>query len=152
VAGGVIAEIIAKEKIRKDKLSIVVIARGTNVSPYEMHPEAPIVRLLHDREPDIEKHRAVQLTSNDVRHSTFVLTMTGDHKRDVISRFCSPGDGVRSKIFTLGEFAGHPSRNVIDPFHSLNTPEEEEKYKATFAELEQLVPAALDRASNARRD
>jgi protein-tyrosine-phosphatase len=146
----VIAEILAKKTIRDADLNIVVIARGTDISPYEMHPEAPIVALLKDRDPDIEKHQAIQITSRDVRHSTLILTMTKKHKSDIISRFRSYRDDLRQKVFTLGEFAGRP-RDVIDPNRFLNTDAEEKKYSATFVELAQLIPIALDRASKRYR-
>lgn len=79
---------------------------------------------------DITGHRSRQLTSEMVEDADKILVMTQTHKL-LVSQFFP---GTEGKTFTLGEFAGHPERDVSDPFG-----QSKETYLACADEIAKLL-------------
>ena len=92
---------------------------------------------------DLSPHRARLVTRELVQRSNVVLTMARHHRTRVEEL------GGEGKIHLLGEFAGlgGPDAEVSDPFGSPL-----EVYRATFAEISELVKAAVDRLLDTRHE
>ncbi len=85
---------------------------------------------------DLSPHRAALLTRDLVEQADLIFTMERHHWLRVEEL------GGSGKTFLLGEYAGETGADaeVSDPFGS-NLP----VYRDTFAEIQQLVRAAVDR-------
>jgi protein-tyrosine-phosphatase len=108
----VTAEALANVRIARDHLPIAVISRALDQDPYAVTPEANAAALLTERGIDVSAHRAIQITTNDMRHSDVILTMTAAHREKLIALF----PDARDKIFTLSEYATGKSVDVADAF------------------------------------
>lgn len=108
----VTAEALANERIAKDHLPIAVISRALDQDPYAVAPEANATTLLKERGIDVSAHRATQITSNDVRHSDVILTMTAAHRDKLIALFPEAKD----KTFTIADYATGQPKDVEDAF------------------------------------
>lgn len=108
----VTAEALANARIARDHLPIAVISRAVDQDPYETRPEANAAALLAERGIDVSNHRSTQITSNDVRHSDLILTMTAAHRDKLIALFPEAKD----KTFTLAEYATGKPADVADAF------------------------------------
>lgn len=86
---------------------------------------------------DLSAHRARTLTSEMVAEADLILTMS-DHHRARVAEL-----GGESKVHVLGEYAGRSAQpNVSDPFGG-----DLASYRATFAELEELVGRVANRVA-----
>lgn len=108
----VTAEALANVRIAKDHLPVAVISRALDQDPYAVKPEANAAQLLRERGIDVSAHRATQITSNDVRHSDVILTMTAAHKDKLIALFPEAKD----KTFTIADYAAGKPDDVADAF------------------------------------
>jgi len=108
----VTAEALANERIAKDHLPVAVISRALDQDPYAATPEANAAALLKERGIDVSAHRATQITSNDVRHSDVILTMTAAHKDKLIALF----PDAKDKTFTIADYATGKPDDVADAF------------------------------------
>jgi protein arginine phosphatase len=82
-------------------------------------------------------HQSSLLTHADVEWATVILAMTLSHKQAIISNYPQ----AASKTFTLKAFAGEDGYpDVSDPYGG-----DVDVYRATFAELEQLIDKAMKR-------
>ena len=108
----VTAEALANQRIAKDHLPVAVISRALDQDPYAAKPEANAAALLKERGIDVSAHRATQITSNDVRHSDVILTMTAAHKDKLIALF----PDAKDKTFTIADYATGKPDDVADAF------------------------------------
>ncbi|MFM0557872.1 protein tyrosine phosphatase [Paraburkholderia sediminicola] len=119
----VMAEAIADQLIAKNHAHVAIISRAVDLDPYDVKPEANGVILMRRRGVDTSAHRSVQLSSNDVRHSDVILTMTAKHKAKVIELFPEAAD----KTFTLTEYTSGTSEDIPDawgkplPFYGMSS-------------------------------
>jgi protein-tyrosine phosphatase len=138
----VTAEALAKARIARDHLSILVISRALDQDPYEMTPEANAAALLAERGIDVSAHRATQLTANDVRHSDVILTMTAAHKKKLETLFPE----AKGKTFTLADYAGSGTKDVEDAFGKPMA-----VYRTMIAQVDGYIGPALARAAMAEK-
>jgi protein-tyrosine phosphatase len=108
----VTAEALANVTIARDHLPIAVISRALDQDPYAAKPEANAAALLKEWGIDVSAHRATQITSNDVRHSDVILTMTAAHKEKLIALFPE----AKAKTFTIADYAAGKPDDVADAF------------------------------------
>lgn len=95
------------------KKTDVHTAGSAGISVLFSTPASPkAVLAMEEYGLDITGHRSRQLTEELVEKADKILTMTRTHKMLVCEFFPS----AEGKTFTLGEFAGHPERDVSDPF------------------------------------
>ena len=87
---------------------------------------------------DLSGHRARLLTRDLVREADLVLVMSGHHRARVAEL------GGEHKVHLLGAYAGRePGRaEVSDPFGS-----DLASYRTTYAELQELIGAAVSRVA-----
>ena len=92
---------------------------------------------------DVSAHRARQLTTDMVAGADLVLGMSVQH----VER--AEALGGKAKSHLLGEYAGVPAATaqVEDPFGG-----DLDEYRRTFAQLETLLTAAVERLANPQTD
>ncbi len=134
----VAAEALAEVVIAKEHLNAQVISRAVDLNPYNIHPEANFVTLLHGRGIDIVGHVAAAFGPQDAKFSDLVLTMTDAHKAWVADHF----PGTAGRVFTLGEYATGTPRDVLDAFGKPM-----DFYQTVLAQLDGLVGAAVAKAT-----
>ncbi|HXH63226.1 MAG TPA: low molecular weight protein arginine phosphatase [Gemmatimonadales bacterium] len=89
-----------------------------------------------ERELDLSGHRARLLTRELVEQADLILTMARHHRARVDEL------GGEGRVFVLGEYAGRTGdeAEVSDPFGG-----DLDVYRDTFAELEALIAAVVER-------
>jgi protein-tyrosine-phosphatase len=92
---------------------------------------------------DLSSHRARLLTRDMVQQAELVLTMARHHRARVHEL------GGEGRTHVLGEYAGRtgPEAEVSDPFGG-----DLELYRGTYAELDELIRAAVERLVSELRD
>ena len=87
---------------------------------------------------DLSEHRARLLTRELVREADLMLTMSGHHLARVAEL------GGEDKVHLLGAYAGRDAgrSEVTDPFGS-----DLASYRATFAELQDLIGSVVSRVA-----
>jgi protein-tyrosine-phosphatase len=92
---------------------------------------------------DLSGHRARLLTRDMVQQADVILTMDRRHRARVHEL------GGEGRTYVLGEYAGRngPEAEVSDPFGG-----DLELYRGTYAELDELVRAAVERLQSELRD
>ena len=92
---------------------------------------------------DLSGHRARLLTRDLVQQAEVILTMARHHRARVHEL------GGEGRTHVLGEYAGRtgPEAEVSDPFGG-----DLELYRGTYAELEALLRAAVERLMSELRD
>lgn len=128
------AEAIANAAISKDGAKITVISRAVDQDPYDIRPEVHAVSLMLERGIDVTAHRSAQLTSNDIKHSDALLTMTEKHKDKLIEQFPE----AKGKTFTLAEYATGKHVDVPDAWGKPM-----EAYVEVVKQLDTFIPVAL---------
>jgi protein-tyrosine-phosphatase len=127
--------LLRREAEARELDGITVASAGTGAWDGAPASEgAYLVALEHDL--DLSAHRARLLTRDLVRDADLVLTMSRHHRTRV--QELEP----EARVFVLGEYAGRsgPEAEVSDPFGG-----DLDVYRATFAELEELVRVAAGR-------
>jgi len=129
-----LAEVIARRALQTRGLGGVTVASaGTGAwADAPASDGALLVALEHGL--DLNPHRAQPLSAGLVAEADMVLTMGGSHLERVEAL------GGSGRAWLLGEYATGRPRAVSDPFGGDLT-----VYRETFAELEVLIGAALDR-------
>lgn len=130
------AEMLAQQIIDQKKLHIAVISRAVDMDPYDVKPEANAATLLKQHGINVAGHRAVQITTNDIKHSDLILTMTNKHKNRVIDAYPEAKD----KTFTLAEFASGEQKDIADAWGKPM-----DVYKQMFADVSTYVPMVLSK-------
>lgn len=136
----VTAEALARAVIARDGLNAQVISRAVNLNPYNLRPEENFVTLLAGRGIDIRDSRAVQFGPQEAAFSDLILTMTEAHKAWVAEHFPAAKDKVR----TLSEYVAGSQADVLDAYGKPM-----EFYRTVLAQLDQLVGAAVAKATRA---
>lgn len=132
------AEALSNDIIQKENLNIIVQSRGINVNPKETTPEEGTVEVLKKRGIDISNHKATQLTEEDIKNSTLILTMTEKHKNKILSQ----DPDANNKVFTLYEYTTGQHEDLSDPYGKpIHAYEDLEK------QLDKLLPTAINKAS-----
>jgi protein-tyrosine-phosphatase len=94
-------------------------------------------RLGHDL---MAHHKASLLTAGLMGQTDLIIVMTRGQKAHLLHEWDRVIDGLGSKLYTLGEYAGRPEVDVDDP---VGRPDE--RYDACLALLEELTGAAARR-------
>lgn len=130
------AEAITRAALAARKLDqITVSSAGTGA--WEGAPVSEGAYLVGlENNLDLSGHRARLLTREIVRDADLILTMSGHHLARVAEL------GGEHKVHMLGAYAGRdPERcEISDPFGS-----DLQAYRATYAELEELIGALMSR-------
>lgn len=106
------AEFIAKDIFNKRKINIEVISRGIAVYfPSEASENS--LRTMEGYGLDLSKHRAKQITQEDINSCKLIYTMTKQHK-DFIEHFSK--NDVSNKVFTLKEYVKANGIDILDPY------------------------------------
>lgn len=94
------------------------------------------IRAMAERGLSLQSHRARQLSAAMVQEAAVILTMTRAHKTSVASRF----PGCEGRLFTLGEYAGEPDRDISDPFGM-----PQETYRLVANQLADIIQRVTER-------
>lgn len=135
------AETIAKIYAWSHNLDARFISRGIDVNPYETKVEMNAQILWEQKGVDLSTHVAEQINERDVKRSELILTLTEKHKADILGKF----KDAAGKTFTLGEYAGVGAGDVEDAWGKPM-----DVYVHMFAQLNTLVPAAIEKAAAAK--
>lgn len=130
------AEALLRAAVAERGLDLRVSSAGTGAWDGAPASEgAYLVGLENDL--DLSAHRARSLTRDLVDEADLILTMSEQHRARVAEL------GGKDKAHVLGEFAGRPERpEVSDPFGG-----DLSGYRATFAELQDLVNGVVHRVA-----
>jgi len=130
------AEVLAKKSLAKRgrETEIEVASAGTAALSGMSASEEAII-IMGEQGVDLRNHKPTLLTPEEVRSSDLILTMTGNHKKQVLA--IAPD--AQGKVFTLAEFAG-AGTDIEDPIGcSIDV------YRQCAGELRYLVELALDK-------
>ncbi|ABO51666.1 protein tyrosine phosphatase [Desulforamulus reducens MI-1] len=95
------------------------------------------VEVLGEQGIELSQHRAMLLTPELVTEADLILTMTENHRQQIIRQ----APESQGKVFTLGDYVGE-NGDVSDPFGS-----PVETYRRCAGELKNLISKALDKLS-----
>eukprot|EP01037_Dinobryon_pediforme_P012089 gene12089-12179_t len=137
----VTAEALAKAVIHDKHLSALVISRAVDEDPFETAPEANVVTLLSKRGLDVSAHQAAQVSENDVRHASLILTMTAKHKAKLLALY----PAVADHVFTLAEYATGEAKDVDDAYGKPL-----DFYENMVKQVDGYVVSALDKATQGK--
>jgi len=132
------AETMARIYAASHGLNEVFISRGVDADPFDTQVEMNAQILWQKRGIDLSAHRAAQLTAADVKHATYVLTLTAKHKQRVLDAYPEAKD----KVFTIAEYATGANADIEDAWGKPI-----DAYERMFDALDKLVPAAADKAA-----
>ena len=131
------AEALAKAMAEERGFSgLTFISAGTMAWPGEKASHQAI-EVLAGLGIELSQHRATPLSSELVAEADLVLTMTENHRRQILSQCPEATD----KVFTLGAYVDLPL-DVSDPYGS-----SVETYRNCAEELKHLISKALDKLS-----
>lgn len=134
--------LLGRELAQRHLADIQVTSAGTGAWDGAPASEgAYLIALEHGL--DLSGHRARLLTRDLVQQADIILTMARHHRARVHEL---NGEG---RTYVLGEYAGRtgPEAEVSDPFGG-----DLELYRETYAELETLIRAAIERLVSELRD
>jgi protein-tyrosine phosphatase len=131
------AQTFARDLAVRRGLPVAVISRGLDVDPFDEAPEAHGMTLMAERGFDVSTHRARPLTEADIAHADLILTMTTGHVEKVVARFPQ----AKAKTFTLSAYAVGAEEPIPDAWGKPRP-----AYDAVAAQLDRLLPLALDKA------
>lgn len=132
------AETIARIHAAATGRRVLVISRGVDADPFERQVEMNAQILWLERGIDLSQHRAEQITPQDVKRATLILCLTAKHAARVVESYPEAKD----KVFVLSEYAVGRAEDIEDPYGKPI-----EAYRTMLADLDRLVPAAVDRAT-----
>ncbi len=137
------AEAIAR-RLLEQRGAVDIEVRSAGTAAWDGAPAsegAYLIALEHGL--DLSAHRARQLTADTVAGADLVLGMSAHH----VDRAEALGGAGKSHL--LGEYAGRPAATaqVEDPFGG-----DLEEYRRTFAQLEELLTAAVERLAKPQAD
>jgi protein-tyrosine-phosphatase len=134
--------ILLRELKTRGVTSVEAVSAGTGAWDGAPASEgAYLIGLEHGL--DLSGHRARLLTRDLVQQAEMILTMARHHRARVHEL------GGEGRTHVLGEYAGRtgPEAEVSDPFGG-----DLELYRGTYAELEALIRAAVERLVSELRD
>ncbi len=88
-------------------------SRGVNMRESETKPEEKAVIVMQEKGLDISRHRAQQLTENDVKQAKFILTMTKAQKTK-IQQSIAPAAG---NVYMLSECADGTQMDIPNAYN-----------------------------------
>lgn len=135
------AEGIAKKISAEQGYGLEIISRATKIDPDEVVANPNAVLVMAARGIDIRDHQSKMMAAEDARDASLILTMTSGHKENVLKLFPS----AAPYTFTLIEYVTGQQGNISDPW-GMDLVE----YEKTAAQLEKLIPAALEKYSGAK--
>ena len=104
-----LAEAVAKSIFPKDEYNIM----SAGLSVIENQPASENAVLAAEALGlNLKEHNAKQITPSLIKDADIVLTMTSGHKQAIANACNSEG----TPVFTLAEYAGHGSEDVMDPY------------------------------------
>lgn len=104
------AEALAKNEAKKINLDIEVFSKGISVF-FPSHASNHAIEVMKEYEIDLSHHLSKGIQYENIKNMDIILTMTNNHKRDLIYRFPE----CNRKVFTLMEFVDEIG-DVEDPF------------------------------------
>ena len=132
------AEAILKDMLRNSEtitedirvLSAGIWAiEGQGASPHS-------IEVLKNKNIDLSNHRSRPLTRELIEESDLILTMTGNHKRQILNAMPKAKD----KVFTLKEFAEEDNLDISDPYG-----QSIEVYSSTAEEIEKALKKVISK-------
>jgi len=130
------AEGIAKEIVTEKKLPYTIISRATKIDPKEVVANPKSVEVMKKQGIDISTHKSLMINEEDIKNATLILTMTESHKEGLLKLF----PNAKDYTFTITEYATGKAGNISDPWGK-----EIDEYEKTAAQLNTLVPQAIDK-------
>lgn len=131
----VMAHYYAAKLASDKKLDVKVVSSGLGADKETPMPEAVRKLFKKDGIPEV-KHVPVATTAEMVREAGLILTMTREHKRELLARFPE----AKEKAHTLLEYAGFGNANVADPYGR-----EDIFYFEAFRLIKKAVDAGFNR-------
>lgn len=106
------AEIMFKEMLKEvEDMDIKVISAGTWALPGQGASENAI-KAMQEKNIDLSEHSSTPLTEKLVNEADLILTMTRNHKNQILSQVPM----AKEKVYTLKEYADYNFIDIIDPF------------------------------------
>lgn len=129
------AEAIARTMAEELALTGIQFASaGTLAWPGEKAAQQA-VEALAEQDIELSMHRATLLTPELVENVDLILTMTENHRQQILNLL----PGSEKKVFTLGGYAGVPG-DISDPYGS-----PVEVYRRCAEDLKALIAKAIER-------
>lgn len=94
------------------------------------------VKVMKEKNLDLSKHSSTPLTKKIVDEADLILTMTTNHKRQILDIIPE----AKGKVFTLKEYAGYNSPDISDPFGG-----NIEIYRETAKEIEEALKRVIQK-------
>lgn len=130
------AEGIAEKISAERGYGLEIISRATKIDPDEVVANPNAVLVMANRGIDISAHQSKMMAAEDAKDASLILTMTEGHKENVLKLF----PAAAPYTFTLIEYVTGKPGNISDPWGK-----ELAEYEKTASQLEELVPAALEK-------
>ena len=103
----------------------------------EGRPASPLaVAAIREQGIDISQHRSTQLREEFILEADLILTMTSRQRDYLLEWF----PAAAAQIFTLSEFTGDASGEVIDPYG-----QDLQAYRRSSAQIKYLVDRLLNK-------
>ncbi|SHE58519.1 protein-tyrosine phosphatase [Caldanaerobius fijiensis DSM 17918] len=131
------AEYIFRDMLNKrgDVKGIKVLSAGISAFPGAMaSPEA--IEVMKELGIDMSPHRSRALTREMIEKSDLILTMTSEHKRQILSIVPQ----AENKVFTLKEFAQMEEKDILDPFGKTI-----DVYRNSAQEIKEALEKSIDK-------
>ncbi|MDK2917545.1 MAG: protein arginine phosphatase [Candidatus Petromonas sp.] len=133
------AEAMLKELIKESEYKdeeIRVISAGTWAIEGQKANEKAI-QAMKEKNIDLTGHRSTPLTKEIAEKADLILTMTQNHKNQILKALPE----MEGKVYTLKEFAGDKGElDIMDPYgQSIKV------YKQTAEEMEKLLKKTLEK-------
>jgi len=128
------AEALFKEMI-KDRKDIKVKSAGIwalNNSSASYNA----IKVMEERNIDLTGHRATALTREILEEADLILTMTKNHKEEILKVMPE----IRDKVYTLKEYAGYGEVDILDPYGG-----DIEVYRKAADDIEDALRKILDK-------
>ncbi len=129
-------EIMFKEMIKEIKdMDIKVVSAGTWA--LEGHRASQnAIKVMEERNIDLSKHRSTPLTESLVNEADLILTMTKNHKNQILSQVPK----AHEKVYTLKEYGSYNFVDIMDPFGG-----NIQIYRKCATEIEEALKKVLEK-------
>lgn len=131
------AEYIFRDMLNKrgKNKGIKVLSAGISAFPgAKASPEA--IEVMKELGIDLSPHRSRALTKDIIEKVDLILTMTHEHKKQILS-IVPQAEG---KVFTLREFAKLEGTDILDPFGKSI-----EEYRKSAREIKEALEKSIDK-------
>lgn len=115
------------------------LSAGTSAWPGEK-ASAQAVLALAEKDIDLSHHRSTPLTPELVEQADLILTMTENHRQQILNQL----PFVENKVFTLGTYAGVPG-DISDPYGS-----SVDVYRGCAQDLRERIAKVLEKLQQER--